>query len=490
MDTKLESQGTAGSIPAILVTVEEAGAQPASHRFTKPFRIGRESDCQIILKDALVSRVHAEGSFEGGRWILRDLQSMNGIYQGGMKIPRVPIEGKVKVTLGVNGPLLTLQVEGMETSDKTMPVEAGSISRYIHHYFEEKDAVPAGQHTVMVRRAFRQIEKVQSRKYIRIIIGISILLVGAASYAIYKHEQLRKQEALAQQVFYEMKELELAFARLQGQIDTKGDMTAQAQVESYMTKQKELNTTYDKYIGELGVYTEGMDEKQRLIYRVARIFGECEIGVPEGFVGEVENYIGLWKLSDRLSKSVGRARERGYIPMISGAMLGQHMPPQFFYLALQESEFDSTTVGPPTRFGIAKGMWQFIPATALRYGLRTGPLVHLARTDPRDERHNAGKSTLAAAQYLRDIYKTEAQASGLLVIASYNWGHNIVRGLIKELPENPRERNFWQFLKIHRDKIPKQTYDYVYYIFSAAVIGENPGLFGFKFERPLESPAQ
>jgi hypothetical protein len=37
----------------------------------------------------------------------------------------------------------------------------------------------------------------------------------------------------------------------------------------------------------------------------------------------------------------------------------------------------------------------------------------------------------------------------------------------------------------HKDKWPKETYDYVYYIFSAAVIGENPKLFGFKFENPL-----
>jgi hypothetical protein len=40
-------------------------------------------------------------------------------------------------------------------------------------------------------------------------------------------------------------------------------------------------------------------------------------------------------------------------------------------------------------------------------------------------------------------------------------------------------------LQKHRDKIPQQTYDYVFYIVSAAVIGENPRLFGFKFDNPL-----
>jgi hypothetical protein len=115
--------------------------------------------------------------------------------------------------------------------------------------------------------------------------------------------------------------------------------------------------------------------------------------------------------------------------------------------------------------------------------------VQVPKRDPRDERHRVSKSTDAAARYLRDIYSTEAQASGLLVIASYNWGHNIVKGLIRELPENPRDRNFWTFLATYRSRIPQQTYDYVFYIFSAAVIGENPKLFGFDFEKPLSVEA-
>ena len=96
------------------------------------------------------------------------------------------------------------------------------------------------------------------------------------------------------------------------------------------------------------------------------------------------------------------------------------------------------------------------------------------------------KATRAAARYIRDIYDTEAQASGLLVIASYNWGERNIRELVRKMPRNPRERNFWQLLKLYRDEIPNQTYDYVFYIISAAVIGEDPGLFGFAFDNPLK----
>jgi len=487
MDTERLVVDKVGGLPAILVTLQEGDGTPVNLRFEKPFRIGRDEECQIMLKDPVVSRVHAEVIFEKKQWLFRDLQSMNGTFLNGKKVSRVVLRGKTKIVIGTSGPVLTFVVEGSETTDQTMSIKQNSVTRVMHHYFADTLTASVGEHTKVVREAFRMIQKKQTRKYLKIIAVISFISLVAASYAIYKHEQLRKQQSLAQDVFYEMKALELAYAKLESQVSLRGDSTARAEFSNYWTKRKDLMASYDRYITELGVYNEKMSEKERTIYRVARVFGECEIAIPDEFVEEVNNYIGLWKLSDRLSKSIARARELGYGPMISDAMLAQHMPPQFFYLALQESEFDSMTCGPATRFGIAKGMWQFIPSTAIRYGLRTGPLLQLPRADPRDERHNAEKSTLAASRYLRDIYSTEAQASGLLVIASYNWGHNVVRGLIKELPENPRERNFWQFLKIHREKIPKQTYDYVFYIFSAAVIGENPQLFGFKFEKPLES---
>jgi len=130
-------------------------------------------------------------------------------------------------------------------------------------------------------------------------------------------------------------------------------------------------------------------------------------------------------------------------------------------------------------------MWQFIPETGVKYGLRIGPLADFRRPDPLDDRHNWEKATVAASRYLKDIYSTDAQASGLLVVASYNWGEQKVIPIIRSMPANPRERNFWRLLKDHRDKLPKETYDYVFYIISAAVIGENPKLFGFQFDNPL-----
>jgi len=67
-------------------------------------------------------------------------------------------------------------------------------------------------------------------------------------------------------------------------------------------------------------------------------------------------------------------------------------------------------------------------------------------------------------------------------MAGYNWGHNRVKRLIRQMPDNPRERNFWQLIQTY--EIPEETYDYVFYIFSAAVIAEDPEFFGFEFKSP------
>lgn len=307
----------------------------------------------------------------------------------------------------------------------------------------------------------------------------------AGSVAVYKHIQVTKQRELAGEIFYSMKSLELEFADLLASARESTDPGTIARVRQFEERNKELEKSYSRFVEQLDVYEKSISQEEKLILRMARTFGECEIFMPKEFAAEVMKYIARWKSSKRFSNAIARAQKNGYSEPIAGAMLKYDLPPQFFYLALQESNFNVNACGPKTRWGIAKGMWQFIPSTAKYYGLQTGPLAEVRKADPRDERHNFYKSTRAAAKYLRTIYDTDAQASGLLVMASYNWGENRVNRLLKEMPENPQERNFWKFLEKYRGKIPQQTYDYVFYIFSAAVIGENPRLFGFDLDNPL-----
>jgi tetratricopeptide (TPR) repeat protein len=65
-------------------------------------RIGRGAQNDLLLEDPgkSVSRNHAEIRFQGGRYVLVDLQSQNGIWVSGSRMPQVVLEPNVVATIG------------------------------------------------------------------------------------------------------------------------------------------------------------------------------------------------------------------------------------------------------------------------------------------------------------------------------------------------------------------------------------------------------
>jgi len=335
----------------------------------------------------------------------------------------------------------------------------------------------------MIRKAFRRVQERQKRQQRVLIAAGVIVLLAIGAYAYQEHRRAAELEAAAEATFYNMKKVDVVVAQLEEQVQPVPNSPEARQIADYRSQRREMEASYDKYAAKL--YDRNLSEKDRLILRVTRMFGECELAAPPDYIREVNRYIQMWQRTGRFERAVNLANRMGYTRRIASAFMAQGLLPQYFYLGMQESSFDPFTSGPRTRWGIAKGMWQFIPTTATMYGLRVGPRADVAGGDPVDERFNWEKATDAAAKYVKNIYATDAQASGLLVIASYNWGERRVIDILKRMPNNPQDRNFWQLLAKHREEVPGQTYDYVFNIVSAAVIGENPRLFGFQFDNPL-----
>ncbi|MBW2369048.1 MAG: FHA domain-containing protein [Deltaproteobacteria bacterium] len=489
---------------AIRVTYSSPGEGENSLVFTESFRVGRENSCPIYLPDPVVSKRHLEICRERGGWWVRDLGSRNGTFLNGERVQHALISKNSVLRIASNGP--SIRVELLNSSNLTSPLSEtsdsaenqtrkntisetqwaslpSSVTKIVKKFSGGKPSGNADPGSVLMHDAFKRVKQMESRRHRKITAIVSGLFILAAVFGLQQYFKFKNLKQMGIEIFYEMKSMEMQVEDLYKTAANSGENTHKKQLAARHRRLEELRDRYTSFVEETGIFSKYTDEKDRAIFRMARLFGECDLNVPEPFFKEVKKYIELWRTTPRLSRALARVEKNRFAARVFRTMLTENLPPQFLYIALQESDFKAQAIGPRTRFGIAKGFWQFIPTTAAQYGLQTGPLVELPRYDPKDERFDFDKATRAAARYLHYIYSTEAQASGLLVVASYNWGYNNVRRRIRKMPTNPRERNFWKLMETH--EIPRETYDYVLYVFSAAVIGENPGLFGFEFENPL-----
>ena len=77
--------------------------------------IGRDPSNDVILRDARVSRKHAEIGYEKGFFVLRDLSSANGSFVNGKKIRVAPLANEAEIKLGGS--------VGHFTSDNTIDMD-------------------------------------------------------------------------------------------------------------------------------------------------------------------------------------------------------------------------------------------------------------------------------------------------------------------------------------------------------------------------------
>ncbi len=188
----------------------------------------------------------------------------------------------------------------------------------------------------------------------------------------------------------------------------------------------------------------------------------------------------------RFGQSLQTLLERGSqsAPFINRAFNEKGLSPVVgLYLAMIESEYCACLTSPTG----PKGMFQFTRATARTYGLNV--------IEP-EERCLPEKAAPAAAGYMKALigrYGT-GPLSVPLSIASYNSGEgDLSRNLFKALDavrtsDNP-ERSFWTLVANEdklTDQFQRENIKYVPKFFAAAIIGENPRVFGVEME-PLSS---
>src|SRR2546426_11225859 len=146
-------------------------------------------------------------------------------------------------------------------------------------------------------------------------------------------------------------------------------------------------------------------------------------------------------------------------PMVEQVFAEFNLPADLIFLSLVESGFNTNAVSRSK----AVGPWQFIKSTAKMYGLRVDNWI--------DERRDPVKSTLAAAQYLRDLY--HLFGSWPLAMAAYNAGERRVgRALARAHADD-----FWDLTDTKLLK--RETREYVPRFLAATLIAKDPSRYGF-----------
>jgi len=148
---------------------------------------------------------------------------------------------------------------------------------------------------------------------------------------------------------------------------------------------------------------------------------------------------------DRLAPRLQR-----FGPLIFQELERRNMPGELLFLAVIESALDPFAFSP----GGAAGLWQFMPATGKRFGLKVDWWV--------DERRDPLLATGAALDYLQLLHRRFG--SWELAIAAYNAGE----GRISRAVRRADSKDFFQL------RVPRETAGYVPRLYAFAAVFNTP----------------
>jgi membrane-bound lytic murein transglycosylase D len=141
------------------------------------------------------------------------------------------------------------------------------------------------------------------------------------------------------------------------------------------------------------------------------------------------------------------------------------IPEELSWLPLIESGFKVNALSTAR----ALGLWQFIPSTGYKFGLKRDKYI--------DERLDPVKSTQAAIAYLKELHSMFGDWS--TVLAAYNCGEGRVLRVIRDQNVNYLD-NFWDLY----EKLPNETARYVPRFLATLHIVKNPAKYGLKLPKP------
>lgn len=162
-------------------------------------------------------------------------------------------------------------------------------------------------------------------------------------------------------------------------------------------------------------------------------------------------------------------RAQPYLYYIVGQAEKLGMPLEFALLPVVESAYDPFAYS----HGRAAGLWQFIPGTAKRFGLRQSWWY--------DGRRDVYASTKAALTYLTALHKF-FDGDWLHALAGYNAGEGNVRKAVRLNKANKRPYGYWHL------SLPRETELYVPRLMAIARVVADPVKYGVTLPFIADAP--
>ena len=156
-------------------------------------------------------------------------------------------------------------------------------------------------------------------------------------------------------------------------------------------------------------------------------------------------------------------RARPYLAYIVREVERRGLPMEFALLPVVESAFQVFARSPAG----AAGLWQFMPSTGRRYGLRQNRWY--------DGRRDVVASTRAALDYLTKLLD-DFDGDRLLSVAAYNWGEGNIRRAISRNRAQGRPVDVWSL------RLPRETRVHVSRLLAIAAVVEDPDRHGVVLE--------
>ena len=185
---------------------------------------------------------------------------------------------------------------------------------------------------------------------------------------------------------------------------------------------------------------------------------ETKVAISAYSHPRVATFLNYFQGRGRGRLEIGRTRLGLLRPMMAQIFREEGVPEWLISVGFVESTYSANAHSPAE----AHGIWQFIPGTGQRYGLK--------RTAWTDDRSHPEKSTRAAARYLRDLYALFGDWP--LALAAYNWGE----GRVARVTQRTGVHDFWTLA--NRGLMPEETVNYVPAVIAAAQL-----LFNGRFDQ-------